>query len=161
MSDILSEDEIASIISLNKFMNGDLDWEEKPNHSAYLEVSRTLTDENGATIPGLTVSLRYRIGRIVEDCKYDFTIFTFHKNKRRRAYQLDIRPENVSCHTGSDGIWYGPHQHFGERAAQIEYDKTWGCPDHEKWFRLFLLNAGIQYGGKYYHPEIQMELIPK
>ena len=63
MLGLLSEEEITQILKRAKYMEGDLDWDEKPNNGTYLMVRRNLMDENGATIPGLSAEMRFRRGR--------------------------------------------------------------------------------------------------
>lgn len=157
--DLLTEEEIAAILAQPKFIAADLDWNERPNNSNFLAATANILDENGATIPGLTMELAYRRGRIAEDCKYDFSIFSLRGNRKRRVYQINVVAPDRWAHIDGDGTWFGPHQHFGERAARIEPDPGLGCTDHEKWFRLFLKQANIQFSGKYLPAEIQGRLI--
>lgn len=159
LPEVLTEEEITAVLAQTKIIAGDLDWSEKPTNSAFLVAGANLLDTDGATIPGLTVELHYRRGSIApDDCKYAFIIFLFKGGKKRRLYQIDVRPKDKSSHTGENGKWFGPHQHFGERAAPFKDDLGLDCPDHEKWFRFFLKLANIQFGGKYIPPERQRRL---
>jgi hypothetical protein len=156
--DHLTEEEVASALALSKTMIGDLDWNEKPSNSAFLEATSLLFDDTGATVPGLTVELRVRAGIYPEDCRFDFSLFQVKGSRRMRAYQINVRPVNKPSHTEPNGeIWYGSHHHFGER-AEIILDTGLGCDHHEKWFKLFLKNANIKFGGRYL-PPTQVRLI--
>ena len=153
----LSEEEIAAILARPKFWAGDLAWAERPNNSNLLLATTPLLDDTGATIPGLTAELRFRRGVVSDRCKYQFSIFSFRGN-RERVYQIEIVPPDQKCHR-QDGVpWYGPHQHFGHRAAKMPEGVTVGCTDHEECFRVFLKLANIQFSGKYLPPLLQIEL---
>jgi hypothetical protein len=157
--DLLSELEIAAMLARDKTLLGDLIWEEKPNNTAFITFNASLLDETGATIPGLTLVLSVRLGMYEHDCRLDFGIFQFKGGKRQRAYQINVRPWDKSSHTEPNGeIWYGPHEHIGARAQKFPNSVQLGCSDHEEWFKLFLVNANIKFGGKYY-PPVQARLI--
>lgn len=135
-------------------MLGNIEWSARPSNSSFIQHSENLLDESGATIPGLTVDLRIRQGLYVQDCRYDFSVFQIKGGRRLRVYQINVRPIDKSSHTESNGeIWFGSHHHFGERAERFPSEITLGCDHHEEWFRLFLKNANIDFGGKYIPPQ--------
>ena len=133
----LTDDEINGILRQPKFLYGDLQWAERPNNSAFLSAVGNLLDENGATIPALTVSFFYRRGRIVDDCKYTFTVFLLRANKRLRVYQLEVVSRDKVSHVEEGCKWFGPHQHFGEKAIPLDSNIKLCCPDFESWFEIF------------------------
>ena len=132
-------------------MAGDLEWKGAPSGTAFFEAKANLLDENGATIPGLTVSLQYRRGMLIDECKFKFTIFLF-RGRPHRLYQIEVVPPNQPSHTEDGKKWYGSHQHFGPKAAKIEEAEKLGCAHHEDWFRVFLRRANVGFSGKYLPP---------
>jgi hypothetical protein len=149
----LSEEEVNAIIDRSKAMTGDLEWNERPNESLILVAGSNLLDEVGATIPGLTVELFYRRTVVRGEYRYLFTMFQLKGNKKLRAYQIEVVPPEKQSHVEDGEIWFGPHQHFGERAAKFLNGEAVYGNDHEAWFHTFLAVAKIQFPGKYYPPE--------
>lgn len=154
----IPEVEINLIMARTKIWASDLEWSERPNNSRLLQSVATLLDDDGATIPGVTVELRYRHGTVADECKYLFTLFLFRGN-RERIYQLEVVPPHQRSHRHEGGEWwYGPHQHFGHRAEKLPDEVTVGCDDHENCFRVFLRLANIQFSGRYLPPVAQLPL---
>lgn len=147
----LSEAEIAEIVAMEKFMTEDLDWRDSPTNSNYLAATDTLLDNTGASIPGVSYELQVRRGRYTEDCRFELGVFRLKGGKRHRVYQINVCPENKRSHKGPEGWWYGPHQHFGNRAQRFEPPVHLGC-DHAAWFKEFLKRANIRFSGKYLPP---------
>lgn len=156
-SPFVSDENIRSILERQKLLVGELTWSEDPNQSRYRLARFVVADENGVTIPGLTVEFDFRRGLIVADCKFSFTIFSQRGLKRCRVYQIEVMPPERRGHNGESGGIYGPHQHFGERAAVLD-PVGLGCLDHEQWLREFLRRANIGWGGAYLHPQSQGDL---
>ena len=137
---------------MEKFMASDLEWRDSPTNSNYVAATDTLVDGTGASIPGVFYELQVRRGRYVEDCRFEYGIFKIKGGRRHRLYQINIKPPSQRSHRGQDGAWwYGPHQHFGNRAERFDPQPAFGC-DHEAWFREFLKRANISFGGKYQPP---------
>lgn len=156
----ITEDEIQAIISLEKFLLGDLLWKETPSGSAFSQASFNIFNLKEETIPGLTVELSYREGVIKSECKYMFTLFALRPPKKTRIYQLEVVPLNKISHKENGEKWYGPHQHFGEKAVEIPEAKYLKCGDHESWFKVFLRIANISHSGKYLPPGSKQGELP-
>lgn len=154
----LSEEEIAEILAIKKVMVGDLDWSEKPSNSNFLMATFTLFDEQGASIPGLTVDICVRRGRYQEDCRYEFGVFKLKGGKRLRAYQINVRARDKVSHNSEEGPWFGAHQHYGDKAIKFDPELAITCGHHEGWFTEFLKRANIGHGGKYVPPPLQQDL---
>jgi len=136
----LTDEEIQAVLAKPKFLANDLEWKSAPTNTAFFQATSPLADDNGVTIPGLSVDLQYRRGMLMDECKYKFTIFLF-RGRRHRLYQIEVVPPDQPSHTENGKKWYGPHQHFGDRAEKI--DEKLGCNDHEEWFKVFLKRANI------------------
>lgn len=144
---------------MEKFMVGNFDWSEKPNNTNFLQAKFLLAHSDGSTIPGLSVDLRVRLGRVGEDCLFNFSIFKLKNGRPLRLYQAIVQPENKVSHQTREGPWFGPYQHFGERAEKFGNDAPKGCAEYEAWFREFLKRGNIQFGGSCTLPPAQGELI--
>jgi hypothetical protein len=77
-----------------------------------------LTDPNGITLPGLTVTIEIVAPIVVPACLYLFTIFKLHEGRRHRVYQLEVCPDEKVSHRDPMQVLYGPHEHFGEEAQK-------------------------------------------
>lgn len=152
-----SEEEIQQILIRPKILLGDLIWGEDPTQSRYQLARFLVADENGATIPGLTVAFDFRRGNVANDCKFTFTLFGQRGTARRRIYQIEVVPPERRSHNGESGALYGPHQHFGEKALPLNVDAL-GCTHHEQWVREFLKRANIGWGSDYQAPILQGDL---
>lgn len=147
----LSEEEIAKLVAMEKFIAEDIDWKDIPNNSNYLAATDSLLDSTGASIPGLSYELQVRKGRYKNDCSYEFCIFLVKGGRRHPVYRIDAVPSAKRSHKGQDGWWRGAHEHYGNRAARFDPDVQHEC-DHEAWFKEFLDRANIQFSGKYLPP---------
>ena len=147
----ITQEEVAAIIGREKFLFGDVNWREMPANSVILHASFIVLDAEQKTIPSLTVELIYCEGRIKSECKYLFTLFAL-RPPRARVYQIEVVPPDKCSHRANGDNWYGPHQHFGEKAVKIEESKDLGCGDHEAWFKVFLRIAKISFSGRYLPP---------
>lgn len=152
-----TDDEIKQTLDRQKILLGELSWMEDPTHSRYQIARFLVADEDGATIPGLTVEFDFRRGDIAEDCKFSFTIFGQRGGGRRRIFQIEVVPQARRSHNGPSGALYGPHQHFGEDTQPIDTHGL-GCGNHEEWVREFLRRANIGWGGVYSPPIVQGDL---
>lgn len=153
-SPFFSDDEIRAFIERPKLLVGELAWDEDPNQSRYILARFVVADESGATIPGLTVEFDFRHGMVATDCKFSFTLFSQHGNRRSRIYQIEVMPLDRRGHNGNSGGLYGPHQHFGERAEPLDIIGL-GCLDHERWLHEFFHRTNIGWGGTYLPPQLQ------
>lgn len=151
MSGDILEEEARFILATEKFILDDITGEPSPQHSTQMVFTSNLCDIAGTTIAGLTVELAFRVPPRFEDCKYTFTIFTFRPGGKKRAYQLEVIPEEDRGHNDERGRIYGPHHHIGTKVEAIRIENL-GCKDHEKWFRIFLTNANVQFSGRYFGP---------
>jgi hypothetical protein len=127
-------DEMA-LIRLGKSYQGVLCFEGKDNNLAFKVLAFRPVDEEGLTIPGVTVEIHLRVGLTADRCKYTFTLFHLSKQKKRRIYQLEIVPRSKRSHNGPPRL-YGPHEHFGDtdiRPVQSDLD----CTDYIAWLDLF------------------------
>ena len=68
-------------------------------------------------------------------------------------------PPAKPSHRESGVQWYGPYQHFGERAQQFEAAELPIEADHQAWFYTFMEKAKIDFDGKYVDPDPQMVLL--
>ena len=151
----LTEEEIQAAIGLEKILIGDLTWEEKPTNSSFLVFSSVLVDGSGATLPGFTVEFLVRRGRFLDDCRFDFGLFKLKGQRRLRVYQINVMSRERISHREPNGEqWFGPHQHFGERAEKFGAEVVLGCADHEKWFHEFIDRAHVNFGGRYVSPTL-------
>lgn len=105
-------DEMA-LIRLGKSYKGVLCFEGKYNNFAFKVLAFRPIDEEGLTIPGVTVEIHLRVGLTADRCKYTFTLFHLSKQKKRRIYQLEVVPKSKRSHNGPPRL-YGPHEHFGD-----------------------------------------------
>lgn len=153
----VSEDEIKQILARPKILLGDLAWGADPTQSRYQLARFLVADDDGATIPGLTVEFDFRRADVANDCKFSFTLFVQRGTARRRVYQIEVVPPHRKSHNGDSGALYGPHQHLGERALAIDVGPL-GCMHHEQWVREFLKQANIGWGGVYHPPIVQGDL---
>jgi hypothetical protein len=154
MSGDLALEEATHILGLEKFWPADdLIWQASPEHGTQMICMGTLTDASGATIPGLTVELAFRVPARFDDCKYTFTVFAFKAGgSRQRVYQLEVIPPGDRGHNDAAlGALYGPHEHVGTAVREVKVGHL-GCEHHENWFREFLMRANIGYGGRYFGP---------
>lgn len=147
-----SEAEARAVVALVKFIGDEeLFWRKSPDHGTQMIFSCALLDEVGATIPGLTAELAFRVPPRYDDCKYTFSIFSFRPGGRLRAYQLEVIPEEDKGHNDDLNPCYGPHEHIGTHVEELRVSGL-SCAHHEKWFRVFLQRANIGYGGRYVGP---------
>jgi hypothetical protein len=146
-------EECRAIIGLRKAINGDIEWNNKPSNSSYIQASFVIEDENRITIPGLTVELHYRRGLIESECKYSFGIYQLKDGKKLRSYQLEVCPPDKQSHNEPEKKLFGPHHHIGTLIECMDSVSHLGCQNHDEWFRQFLKRGNIQFNGAYNPPD--------
>lgn len=117
-------------------------------------------DESGASIPGLTGELQYRRRPDGWECDDRFTLFQLIRSRRQRAYQIEVKPEDKISHVENGVPWFGPHEHFGDKAVQFGAVHLPPNADHQAWFWEFVGRANITFEGEYRHPDPQGSLFP-
>lgn len=143
--------DIMAIYNRRKFVDDPMTWG-PANNITYRQCILPVLDEDGATIPGLTLEIKYRQGLVVDDCKYTFTLFQYKNKIRARVYQIEVVPPDQQSHTEPGQVLFGPHYHFGELYQVKELHEHLGCPDFEQWFSLFCERASIIFSGRVGHP---------
>lgn len=149
----LTDEEIRRFLAAPKTLASDIVWSNTPTGSAYWTFADQLLDGDGKTIVGLTVKFEFRTPVIADHCKLKYTMYYFRPGLGlRRVYQIEVTPRTHKSHSGPEGTFFGPHQHHGERASLIHGADQLGCSDKERWFKLFLDNAHIQFDMRYFMP---------
>lgn len=138
------------LIRLRKSFAGELSYEGKDTNLAFKVLAFRPLDEDGLTIPGLTVEIHVRVGLTAGRCKYTFTLFRLSKQKKQRIYQLEVVPRDKRSHNGPPRL-YGPHEHFGEATVQPVQNEL-GCADYRAWLDFFCERVNLALNAKLPHP---------
>lgn len=148
----LSDAQIAAIIDQPKLVAENVRWDHQPNNSNFRWWRAPVFSEEGVALAGMSCEMGFRLGVAPEDCRYSFTLYVRRLTNKSRIYQIEVcRPDRIS-HREPGKLLMGPHQHFGDRAEEIEPAPNLCCADHEQWFHLFLRNANIGFGAEYRSP---------
>lgn len=109
--------EVQALISKIKYVDRELDWEEKPNNSRFLISSAQVLDTEKRTIEGCSFEAHYRKSFKLVKEKYTFTIFLVRNSVKYRIFQLDVDDWDRITHRDkmSKTIIRGPHYHIGDQ----------------------------------------------
>lgn len=141
-----------STIALPKYIDGNVVWINSPQNSRFFSAFFDVLNNQGETIPGLTVDIHFRKGAIGL-CNYKFGLFKFSEGKKLRAYQIEVYPPDQQSHKEIGLTLFGPHQHIGPNAETIPELAHLGCENDTDWFHEFLRRANIEHkGGDYVTP---------
>lgn len=102
---------VAQLLLEKKFVQNWSGIRPKENHRGLWLGTAILFDNNGISMPGLTLQIEFRVPTVVDDCLIILSIFQRIGSKRHRAYQLEVCPIDKLSHNGEDPI-YGPHEHL-------------------------------------------------
>lgn len=118
---VISEEEALRLMAVPKRLPAGLEWKPRLNHAGHQFISCQFEDEDGALIPSLTLLIEIKAPVVVDRCLYLFTVLSFQRGARHRAYQLEVAPQTRRTHNSITETIYGPHEHIGTecvRAAQ-------------------------------------------
>ncbi|PHN31861.1 hypothetical protein [Pseudomonas sp. ICMP 561] len=133
----IKEMDDIELIRLRKSYAGELSFEGKETNLAFKVIAFRPVDEEGLSIPGLTVEIHLRVGLTADRCKYTFTLFRLSRQKKRRIYQLEVVPKAKRSHNGPPRL-FGPHEHLGEsRILPVQSDMD--CTNYVGWLEFFAL----------------------
>jgi hypothetical protein len=96
-----------------KHLAEELEWDEKPNRSGWLEATSLLQDERRVTIPHLYFKGEFVPGRMGERISYG--LMYKEGKEKRRVFMLEVWPAHERSHRFKDGTpLFGPHVHLGD-----------------------------------------------
>lgn len=124
------------LIAIPKHYSGKIVFGPKETNSLFKVAAFRPQDELGAAIPGITVDITIRLGVVADRCKYTFTLFQLHNQKKKRVYQLEVVPRDKRSHNGPPRI-YGPHEHYGEEGDVRPIQNELCCTDYKLWLDFF------------------------
>lgn len=101
----------------------------RSNHAGHLFGVAELVDNQGVTLPGLTLQIEIKAPVDAARCLFLFSLMRLQHGKRRRLYQLEVSPHNKRTHNGQTAI-YGPHEHIEDDTNQVT-DPAVRC---DNWF---------------------------
>lgn len=78
------------LITRTKRFSGRIAFGAKDTNTLFKVAAFRPEDEDGATIPGVTIEIVLRTGVAADRCKYTFTLFHLSNQKQRRVYQLEV-----------------------------------------------------------------------
>ncbi|AMO77520.1 hypothetical protein [Pseudomonas citronellolis] len=124
------------LIARPKRFSGRLAFGTKDTNTLFKVAAFRPEDEDGATIPGVTIEIVLRTGVAADRCKYTFTMFRLSNQKQRRVYQLEVVPQDKRSHNGPPRL-YGPHEHYGDDGDVRPVQNDLCCTDYKLWLELF------------------------
>lgn len=127
-----------ALMAIKKSFSGMLDWKEKGSNAGFIIIQlrpEYADEELGGTIPGVAVTLEYRIPQSIPHCKYTFTLVQIKGGVQLRAYQIEVVPRGQISSREKGVVIKGPHEHIGHTAAALT--ETHLEDDFQVWFELF------------------------
>lgn len=138
-------DECREACKRIKFLSEELRWNERPNHSTWLEATSALLDENRVTLPRLLFKGEYRPGRMGERISYG--LMFREQREMRRVFMLEIYPKHERSHCENGVVFFGPHIHLGDpRLKQVTRSVIANLdgPTVSRWIERFRRHARIK-----------------
>lgn len=117
-------------------------WEHRSNHAGHMIGTAALLEQDGTTIPGITLQVEIKAPVVAVSCLYLFSIMQLAGRERRRLYQLEVSPSIRRSHMGIAPI-YGPHEHVGDTEASPVTDPNVHCDQWDGSVAWFFLRTSI------------------
>jgi len=138
---VISEEEALHLMAVPKRLPAGLECKPRLNHAGHQALSCQFEDEDGALIPGLTLVIEIKAPIVVDRCLYLFTMLSFQRGARHRAYQLEVAPQTRKTHNSPTETLYGPHEHIGTECVRPVQDVC--CGEFEGAFVFFAQKCAI------------------
>lgn len=143
----MDENKARAIISIPKFCSDLLDFVPRSNHKGSYIATASLEDEDGATIPGLTINIEYRVAIVVDRCNYEIGLFQLEQGHRKRVYQLHVSPIDKRSHREKNRDLYGPHEHIGKLVNEVRSPQV-QCGNLQAAFEYFCAQIKLNFTGQ-------------
>lgn len=111
-------------------------WKVRGNHVSHLIGVAEITDDEGVSIPGLTIELEVKAAVVANACLYLFSLMQLRGRDRVPVYQLEVASPLKRTHNGL-AVIYGPHEHIGSAEPTPITDTRVDCsswPNSLQWF---------------------------
>ncbi|WP_143042984.1 hypothetical protein ABL840_09040 [Variovorax sp. NFACC27] len=95
-------------------------WVVRPNHAGSKVLVAGLLDDQGITIPGLTMRLELKAPIVTDACLFLFSLMLQRGSMAPRLYQLEVCPAQKRSHMDAKQTLYGPHEHIGNEVFQLD-----------------------------------------
>ena len=118
--------------------------QQRHNHAGHLIGVAELVDQNGITLPGITLQIEVKAPIDSARCLFLFSIMQLRNRKRSRLYQLEVAPSSKRTHNGLLPL-YGPHEHIGEEQPTSVADDGVKCDNWTGSLQWFFTRAGIDH----------------
>lgn len=128
-----------------KYLSGEFDWQERPNHSGWLEATSLLLDEDRVSIPHLFMKAEYQPAKFGDRVSYGLMLI--QQKEQRRVFMLEVYPAHVRSHREKGVVMFGPHMHLGdERLKQLtrQVKSNLGEATLKAWVERFRRHARVR-----------------
>ncbi|GHD02323.1 hypothetical protein GCM10007320_61470 [Pseudorhodoferax aquiterrae] len=150
-----TKDAAMLVMERPKNLLGAPSWTVRQNHAGSKILVAQFVDEEGITIPGLSMLLEVRAPAVVDSCLFLFSLMQRGTPHEPRLYQLEVCPVNKPSHRGPEGFLYGPHEHVGDETASLAGMAGLGmdCSNWDFALTWFLMRTKVSNNGPYTVPQ--------
>jgi len=139
----LTDLEARQLISRPKFVRNWSGFKKRDNHAGHVIGSAIIVDENGISIPGVTIDIEVKAPVVVVGrCLVLFTLRKRDGKNRPRIFQLEVCPRDKRSHNGLTTL-YGPHEHILEEEPTSVVNSEVHCEDWTGCFSWFLQRINL------------------
>lgn len=139
----ITQEQVEELVARPKVIYSPFpNWQPKPNNSAFFVRSLVVSEPSAIAIPGLTVELIFRQGRITAGCNDMYNLFFLSEGRKNRVFQLQVIPQTRLGHNPPP--IHGPHYHIGNHLV-AGLNLGFDCEDAHRrdWFVKFCELANV------------------
>ncbi|MCP4597509.1 hypothetical protein [Neptuniibacter sp.] len=146
--------QILYLLKSIKEISDEIEWNEKPTNSGYLEGVVILYDQSGKSIPGLTLRCEVKKAINIDEIGYKFFLHQSHDRNNFRIFSLEVCGHNIISHRDKRKreTIYGPHYHIGCKqylgndAIVRQVKLLLKTDEFGRWLKRFLRHANTKNG---------------